>query len=1006
MTDTKTPPRRYTPEEWADLPVEKRREVMAESSVGFTRDFEKENPGWFEEAALRILWGALKSLQAYLEDEKDSEITWESPILELQYALPWDWERCGPAFHGTPDEAFDTLEKASASFAERFLEITDLEVLKVLTNGAAVRVKGGETESLISPEVQARVDEMTPEEQDAFFAEFGKPFVLGAEVLSDEEVEEWDEVDEEGEPVTLVSPTEAGRKRLENVKTFLTFHGDADGTPFSGSIIFAVHPLVVDEDKRDAFYPVTVGLQFDPLEDHHADLVARVPVFPDPSKWSAEDRGAFWKVLLDELEEAQEKARKREDLETPAPEEGTPETATKATTSTMEVFRTLDSTAVRVVAPSEERTRFLTDSPSRVSKETSLFLGRSPRLTLPRKWASVPRWDDLVTLEVEKILGREGEAALESRPGSPARLRETSTGLSLTKAGVADLEETYGPGCFRRVELDADKRQREYLVRILPVEGGGRMEFRTSWYGSAWPLMGDGLEVQRHRLEGLKSGTQGDLFEDLPPHVQEAADRDLRTMEHIRDAKSLMEHVALKFGAEGRNPVHVTAAELRMVLGCETSPDGLARVRGALRSLEEVSFTLELTGTADPFRLSGRFLSSSLYYPKGPGDHADGDFYLGISPPFIGGLRIFEVRGRKLRDVREITVFDWRTKPPKEERKALAGFSRRQTRLAVPLFTAKGFTESQKALFRFLQENLTRKKAPIQRHRKGRRDLKTSRGAKDAHHHRPYGHEFCPLIPKGTVYAGALGEFLPSPESGWTLAGTATSRTATGGGHTGGLLSVMGHPYPSGRAVAARRGSVKKALEDLRFVVEEVLGGLVAAQWEGRWGTLEDAKKLHEAVLSRKVKFYPFLPLDLRAKVKEILDAYHADRFEKGETPYRWEVTAPPEDAGPVLVPEVLETEEENPEGETTGSLEGTALWARLRVARTARKLSQAKVGALFGVIQQALAAWERGPEAGKPVPPELVPLVRRWVETGTPPTEEELASRRTRRTGVRKPSA
>ena len=206
--------------------------------------------------------------------------------------------------------------------------------------------------------------------------------------------------------------------------------------------------------------------------------------------------------------------------------------------------------------------------------------------------------------------------------------------------------------------------------------------------------------------------------------------------------------------------------------------------------------------------------------------------------------------------------------------------------------------------------------------------------------------------------------------------------------------------------MAVRRDSVKKALEDLRFVVEEVLGGLVAAQWEGRWGTLEDAKKLHEAVLSRKVKFYPFLPLDLRAKVKEILDAYHADRFEKGETPYLWEVTAPPEDAGPVLVPEVLETEEENPEGETTGSLEGTALWARLRVARTARKLSQAKVGVLFGVKQQALQLWERGPEGGKPIPAELAPLVHRWVETGTPPTEEELASRRTRRTGVRKPSA
>ena len=910
----------------------------------------------------------------------------------------------------------------------------DLEVMEILTNGAAVRVKGGETESLISPEVQARVDKMTPEEQDAFFADFGKPFVMGAEVLDEDEVEEWEDVDEDGEPVVLVSPTEKGRKRLEDLKPTLTFHGDADGVPFSGSIIFAVHPLVVDEDKREAFYPVTVGLQFDPLEAaHHADLVARVPAFPNPGAWSAEDRATLWKALLDDLHAAEEKATRGEPVSPTPPVEPPHEEAvlsasggevavswasvsatrsTTDTTSTMEVFRTLDATEVRVVAPSEERTRFLTDSPSRVSKETSLFLGRSPRLTLPRKWAAVPRWDDLVEKEVDRLQGTMGEAAFESRSGSPARLtrhynaRTKEEEVRLTKAGTSDLEDQFGPTCFRRVEVDLDKRRREYLVRILPVEGGGRMEFRTSWYGTAWPLMGDGPDRERQRLEEIKDGVQGELFEDLPAHLQDEVENRLRNLEHIRDAKSLMEHVALKFGGEGRNPVHVTAAELRLALGCEASPDGLARVRGALRSLEEVTFRLELSGGGEPFSLSGRFLSGSVYYPKGPGDHADGDFYLSISPAFIGGLRIFEVRGRKLQDVREITVFDWRTKPTKEERKALAGFSRRQTRLAVVLFTAKGFTESQKALFRFLQENLTRKKAPIQGHRKGRGDLKTSRGAKDAHHHRPYGHEFCPLIPKGTVYAGALGEFLRSPEFGWTLAGTPTAGTATGGGHTGGLLSVMGHPYPSGRAAAVRRDSVKKALEDLRFVVEEVLGGLVAARWEGRWGTIEDAKKLHEGVLSRRVKFFPFLPLDLGKKVKEILDAYNADRFEKGETPYLWEVKPPPEDAGPVLVPEVLETDEENPEGETMGSLEGAALWARLRVARTERKLSQAKVGVLFGVIQQALAAWELGPEAGKPIPPELVPLVRRWVEEGTPPTEEELASRRTRRTGGRKPSA
>ena len=39
-----------------------------------------------------------------------------------------------------------------------------------------------------------------------------------------------------------------------------------------------------------------------------------------------------------------------------------------------------------------------------------------------------------------------------------------------------------------------------------------------------------------------------------------------------------------------------------------------------------------------------------------------------------------------------------------------------------------------------------------------------------------------------------------------------------------------------------------------------------------------------------------------------------------------------------------------------------------------------------------------------EPIAEELVPLVLRWVEEETPPAPEELAARKTRRTGGRKP--
>jgi DNA-binding transcriptional regulator YiaG len=80
----------------------------------------------------------------------------------------------------------------------------------------------------------------------------------------------------------------------------------------------------------------------------------------------------------------------------------------------------------------------------------------------------------------------------------------------------------------------------------------------------------------------------------------------------------------------------------------------------------------------------------------------------------------------------------------------------------------------------------------------------------------------------------------------------------------------------------------------------------------------------------------------------------------------------------------------------------------RLLAVRRERSLSQTDVGRLFGVSKITVLKWEAGPLSdeegkvrGKPIPTELVPLLQRWIETGEPPTPEELARRRTRRTGV-----
>jgi DNA-binding XRE family transcriptional regulator len=272
----------------------------------------------------------------------------------------------------------------------------------------------------------------------------------------------------------------------------------------------------------------------------------------------------------------------------------------------------------------------------------------------------------------------------------------------------------------------------------------------------------------------------------------------------------------------------------------------------------------------------------------------------------------------------------------------------------------------------------------------------------DANEPRLYGRDFCPLLPEGKLYGAALGHHDKNPETGRTLYGTASSRTRTGGGHPEGLLSVMGHYYPRGAAYERRRMMVKRALQDLRRVVEESFGGIVAAQRpDGRWLTLEEAAKLTENELVRKVKWLLFVDPNIGDRMAARVQDYQDERYARGETPHPIKVTRSAE-------PATGESREE--ELEKRLGLEGEPLLVRLYATRKTRKLSQGEVGKLFGVSAMTVSFWEAGTDPdetgktrGKPIPEDMVPLLVRWIEAGVPPTAEELAARKTRRMGVGK---
>jgi hypothetical protein len=118
-----------------------------------------------------------------------------------------------------------------------------------------------------------------------------------------------------------------------------------------------------------------------------------------------------------------------------------------------------------------------------------------------------------------------------------------------------------------------------------------------------------------------------------------------------------------------------------------------------------------------------------------------------------------------------------------------------------------------------------------------------------------------------------------NPEAATTLCGTVSKAGKTSGGHVDGLVAVLGYPLAPGRAHDARRGVVRKALEDLKAVAVDYLGGIVVGKLGRRaragddWLAIDKWTDLDEESLCRKLKVFVFLPPDWNQRRR--------DRFER-----------------------------------------------------------------------------------------------------------------------------
>lgn len=980
----------------------------------------KQDPDWWTKTIIACLGNQLAKLKDLIEDPEEKEVSWEHPWVETQYPVTLKWFKKGDGLHWggeganvrplvwhypTEADVDLTSEEGIEGVIFSALHQVEYELFGKLTRNLAWLKKGDEVSHILPGAIYKdtalqveKLKEGLSEEERARYTELTdeilfQPFTLW--------LGKWGENDEDYPPDESDPLTEACFHHIPDVGISGT---DESGTEFSVSLILEIHPLLieVDEDENflQAYYPVVAGLRFWP-----EDL--------DVSRWPAEEREKLWESihqlimgLVEEMEaeETPSGGEAEPEAETPGKEE-TPETFTNPPAQAAAVIA--EQTAAPVAGPPRTFPLAL-PSYARMSNEAEEILKHVHRVRLPSKWSTLPRWEQLVHDYIEDLLANEGERAFENIRGTtgdpeergPLLKRRHKAGggeeIFLTREAEQLLRKKHGLG---RGFIEVKGIGQQYLVRIFETPQGGLLEIGLSWAGLAGPLVDEWRKKRRQQLKEEKRKWEAPLlFEDLDAGERRRLDALMEQARLWDDGRRVMEMVLGQVSGQHKNPVEIPAEAFRVLLWPNNartrtySPQWKRRVDGILSALHAMTFFYRTHGS-ESAKGYGSFIGEWDYIGRGKGSHGDGVYVLDVQPGFLGCLRLFESTKTRLRSGREALYLDFGKDLSKDEKGELSGQGGYLTFDAGRAFynSAAGFTPSQENLVKWIDHELTKKRDRARKENKGRQ---VRPNAPDANSPRLYDRAFCPLLPEGRAYYGTLGHFDKNPEAGFTLGGTGSRLSR----HTAGILAEIGYFLPSGPWCARKDEVLKSALGDLKAVVVEYFGGVVAGRLGNEWIPLERFRDLNEKELCHKLKVLCFVPEDYRSRHRanfEEATGYRVTENQKEAERAAWDVMDGEEEDMEVQTETAAVPEIPDNIPSVRNAFRGLPLRERLQEVMKRRQVSGAALAALFGVTKMTVSRWLRGE---KPIAEDAVPLLIRWIESGTAPTAEELAARRSRK--------
>jgi len=264
---------------------------------------EKNHPHWRIEVLVSLIKWSLKSLKHYIENVRDSQITWESPLVELHYPIDWNWKAKGgndvpPGGHifGTLTQKNTASKKLAVKTLSQMLACRfNARALADVTNWAWLLKQN----NYYTPVFPAQTTEALKaikgkRERRGCYEELVRPFSIGVARIDLSGIEM--------KPGELV-PERVTKQLAESHQQMdiqgIRFTGDVNGRKFDMGLVFEIHPLIADYDQKKAYHPVVVGLS---ILNGDARLIGGEVVQDTPAGWPKSDREEFWEGLLRELE--------------------------------------------------------------------------------------------------------------------------------------------------------------------------------------------------------------------------------------------------------------------------------------------------------------------------------------------------------------------------------------------------------------------------------------------------------------------------------------------------------------------------------------------------------------------------------------------------------------------------------------------------------------------------------------------------------------------------------